>query len=153
MSRKPTTVEGLPVLQDRRNPPRQSCSPNLALCALFALSLRALCGYRLSFLGPAASTRSCVLPPPRKRPPCRSPKSQNQFPHQCPPLNQLLDQRLQFIPLAAVPIRRNLPRRRPDRIFLHPLNPRQPRLKRLPSRHRLIHFIPRIHPAQRIIRK
>src|SRR5208337_4279407 len=94
-----------------------------------------------------------LLHPPRKRSPRRNSKRLNQLPHHSPPRNQSPHQLLQLVPLPAVPVRRNLLRQRPHHVFFHLLDPREPRLKRLPTPHALVHFIPRIHTAQRIIGK
>src|SRR5208282_4058963 len=48
---------------------------------------------------------------------------------------------------------RNFSRHPPHLIFLQLFNSRQPRLERRPPAHARVHFISRIHPAQRKIRK
>src|SRR5580700_3943487 len=94
-----------------------------------------------------------LFPPPRKRPPRRYSKCLNQLPHHPASRNQSSHQLLQLIPLPSIPLWRNLSSQRPHHISIHLLDPRKPWLKRLPPAHALIHFVPRINSAQRIIRK
>ena len=94
-----------------------------------------------------------VRQPIRKRISHRHAKRRNQLTHHFPALQQGPHQRFQRAPIAAVPLRRDLPSRRPNIIFIHLLDMRQPRLERIPSAHLAINFIPRINPAHRRVRK
>src|SRR5581483_11731294 len=94
-----------------------------------------------------------ILSPLRKRSPCRNSKNLDQLANQFATFNQLRHQRLKFIPLPVVPLRRDPSSDFPNDLLVHLFYERKPRLKRFPSQNFFIHFISRINAAQRVVRK
>src|SRR5689334_9965666 len=94
-----------------------------------------------------------ALHPFWKWPPIRIPETLHQFAHPASPCQQLVHQRFHLSQVAPIPVGWNLAGGRPNCLFRHGLQPRQPRLERLPSADIPVHVIAVIHSPQRGILK